>query len=222
MFLIMRILIIEDDNLLGEGIKQALIEEGHTVDWMKDGITGENALKIEQFDICILDLGLPRKSGLEILKSIRKKAYDTKVIILTAMDAPENKVAGLDAGADDYITKPFNFSELTARLRALQRRTVGRATNSIEFKNIKLDPISYSLSIDNKSIIISPKEFALLQKLLENAGKVITKDSLEQSLYSWDNEIDSNALEVHIHHLRKKIGSDLIRTVRGVGYIIDK
>lgn len=218
----MRILIIEDDNLLGEGIKQALIQEGHTVDWMKDGVTGEQALSIEQFDICILDLGLPRKKGLDVLKSIRRKAYDTKVIILTAMDTPEDKVAGLDAGADDYLTKPFNLSELTARLRALQRRSTGRTTNLIEFKNIKLDPTSHNVLVDNQSIIIPPKEFALLQKLLENIGKVITKDSLEQSLYSWDSEIDSNALEVHIHHLRKKIGSDVIRTVRGVGYIIDK
>jgi two-component system response regulator QseB len=218
----MRVLLIEDDQLLGDAIKQGLIQDGHTVDWIPDGINGEAAIYAEHFDICILDLGLPRRSGLEILKNTRNKGIDIKIIILTALDRPEDKVAGLDAGADDYLTKPFNLTELTARLRALQRRATGRTSNEIVHNNIILDPISFNVKVDNKSIVIPPKEFALLQKLLENTGKVITKDALEQALYSWDNEVDSNALEVHIHHLRKKIGNNVIRTVRGVGYIIDK
>ena len=218
----MKILLIEDDQLLGDGIQRGLIQDGHTIDWITDGINGEAAIYTESFDVCILDLGLPRKSGLEILRTARAKGVDIKIIILTAQDRPEDKVAGLDSGADDYLTKPFNLSELTARLRALQRRASGRTSNTITHNNLSLDPSSFNVTLDNKNIIVPPKEFALLQKLLENVGKVITKDSLEQALYNWDNEIDSNTLEVHIHHLRKKLGSDLIRTVRGVGYIIDK
>lgn len=217
----MRILLIEDDQLLGDGIKQGLIQEGHTVDWITDGIHGETAIYTESFDVCVLDLGLPRRGGLEILRNVRNKGIELKIIILTALDRPEDKVAGLDAGADDYLTKPFNLSELTARLRALQRRQTGRVSNLIEHKNITLDPVSFNVTINETNVVIPPKEFALLQKLLENTGKVVTKDALEQALYSWDNELDSNALEVHIHHLRKKLGSDAIRTVRGVGYIID-
>lgn len=218
----MRVLLVEDDKLLGEGIKQGLIQEGHTVDWMTDGKTGETAMIVEKFDVCILDLGLPEKSGLEVLKTVRKKEIDINIIILTAQDSPEDKVAGLDAGADDYLTKPFNLGELTARLRALQRRATGRTSNIIVHNNISLDPVSHIVQIDGTNVIIPPKEFALLQKLLENAGKVITKDALAQALYSWDSDVDSNTLEVHIHHLRKKVGTDIIRTVRGVGYIIDK
>lgn len=219
----MRILLIEDDQLLGDAIKQGLIQNGHTVDWIQDGVNGEAAIYAEHFDICILDLGLPRRSGLEIIKNVRtNKSIDIKIIILTAFDHPDDKVAGLDAGADDYLTKPFNLTELNARLRALQRRTTGRTSNIIVHNNITLDPVAFCVRINDKTITVPPKEFALLQKLLENLGKVITKDALEQALYSWDNEVDSNALEVHIHHLRKKLGNDLIRTVRGVGYIIDK
>jgi len=218
----MRILIVEDDQLLGDGIKQSLIQDGHAVDWMTDGMTGQSALENEPFDICILDLGLPRKSGLDVLRSVRSQKINVKIIILTAQDRPEDKVHGLDLGADDYLTKPFDMMELLARIRALQRRSSGRAANIIKHKNLELDPSSHTILLNGQQILLPRKEFALVQKLLENIGAIITKDSLELALYSWDNEVDSNALEVHIHHLRKKLGTDLIRTVRGVGYIIDK
>lgn len=218
----MKLLLIEDDQLLGDAIKQGLIQDGHTVDWITDGVNGEVALETEPFEVCILDLGLPRKTGLEVLASVRKKKIDVKIIILTALDRPEDKVAGLDAGADDYLTKPFDMSELTARLRALQRRSTGRTSNLIIHKNVSIDPSSHTVEVDGQNVVIPPKEFSLLQKLIENVGKVVTKDSLEQALYNWDSTVDSNALEVHIHHLRRKLGNDFIRTVRGVGYIIDK
>jgi two-component system response regulator QseB len=220
----MRILLVEDNKVLGDGIKQGLIQDGHTVDWMMDGIAGENALENEQFDVCILDIGLPRKSGLEVLKSVRAKKIDIKIILLTALDKPEEKIAGLDAGADDYITKPFNSAELLARLRALQRRNTGNLQNIISHErfNISIDINSHVVIKNGQALNLPKKEFALLQKLLENTGKAIPKDMLEQSLYSWDDLVDSNALEVHIHNLRKKLGNDVIRTIRGVGYIIDK
>lgn len=220
----MRILLVEDDNLLGNGIKEGLVQEGHTVDWMLDGVTGQSALESESFDICILDLGLPRKSGLEVLKAIRQKKIDVRVIILTAQDKPTDKVLGLDSGADDYLAKPFDMTELYARLRALQRRSLGRSDNVIKHEkyNLILDQSNHSLTINDQAVSLPRKEFAVLQKLLENIGKVVTKDTLEQSLYNWDDAVDSNTLEVHIHYLRKKLGSDLIRTIRGVGYIIDK
>lgn len=220
----MRILLVEDDNLLGNGIKEGLVQEGHTVDWMLDGVTGQSALESEPFDICILDLGLPRKGGLEVLKAIRQKKIDVKVIILTAQDKPTDKVLGLDSGADDYLAKPFDMTELYARLRALQRRSLGRFDNIIKHEKYKLilDQSNHSLTINDQVVALPRKEFAVLQKLLENIGKVVTKDTLEQSLYNWDDTVDSNTLEVHIHYLRKKLGPDLIRTIRGVGYIIDK
>lgn len=218
----MRILIVEDDNLIGNGLQQALLQEGHAVDWMLDGESGISALKNEPFDLCILDLGLPKKSGLEVLREVRLNRVEVNIIVLTAQDKPEEKVIGLDHGADDYLTKPFDMSELFARIRALHRRKTGRMTNIIKYKNIEIDLNSRNVTLNRESIFLPRKEFALLQKLLENTGTVITKDALELSLYSWDNEVDSNALEVHIHHLRKKLGTSLIRTIRGVGYIIDK
>ncbi|MBP9721632.1 MAG: response regulator [Gammaproteobacteria bacterium] len=218
----MRILIIEDDQLIGDGIKQALIQDCHAVDWMTDGASGLAALENEPFDICILDLGLPKKNGLEVLRKSRQEKINVRIIILTAQDSPQDKVAGLDYGADDYLTKPFDIAELLARIRAIQRRSSGRAANLIIHRNIELDPGSHTVKLDGEIVLLPRKEFALLQKLLENIGNIITKDALELALYSWDNEVDSNALEVHIHHLRKKLGTSLIRTVRGVGYIIDK
>lgn len=218
----MRILIVEDDKLIGNGLQQALLQEGHAVDWMLDGESGISALKNEPFDLCILDLGLPKKSGLEVLREARLHRIEINIIVLTAQDKPEEKVIGLDYGADDYLTKPFDISELFARIRALHRRKTGRMTNIIKYKNIEIDLNSRNVTLNQELVFLPRKEFALLQKLLENTGTVITKDALELSLYSWDNEVDSNALEVHIHHLRKKLGTSLIRTIRGVGYIIDK
>lgn len=218
----MRILLVEDDELLGDGLRNGLQQQGYTVDWLKDGHVAELALLTEAFDAVVLDLGLPKRSGLEVLKNIRLKGVITPVIILTARENLEDKILGLDAGADDYVAKPFNLKELYARLRALQRRAAGRAEPLITYGQITLDPASHSVFLEGKRINISPREFTLLYKLLENSGRVLSREQLSQSLYGWDTEIDSNAVEVHVHNLRKKLGEDLIQTIRGVGYMIDR
>ncbi|EKD92312.1 MAG: hypothetical protein ACD_29C00070G0002 [uncultured bacterium] len=218
----MRILLVEDDELLGDGIYSGLKHYGHTVDWVKDGKTAFDALtrKQETFDLVVLDLGLPKMPGLDVLRKIREKGIVVPVLILTAKDAIEDRVQGLDAGADDYIAKPFDLDELCARLRALQRRSKSRAQPVLEFGEIKIDPAAHTVEYKNEPIDLSRREFTLLQKLLENVGRVISRDQLNQSLYGWGENIDSNALEVHIHNLRKRFGNKLIRTIRGVGYMV--
>ena len=176
----------------------------------------------ENFDIIVLDLGLPKMSGLEVLKGMRERNQSTPVVILTARETVDDRVKGLDAGADDYLTKPFDLDELCARMRALQRRSKSRAKPSISYGNIVLDPASHVVQYQGEQIMVSRREFALLQKLLENAGRVISREQLNQTLYGWGENIDSNALEVHIHNLRKRFGSNLIRTIRGVGYMVEK
>ncbi len=220
----MRVLLIEDDLLLGDGIRQGLKHYGHTIDWVKDGRSGYDVLstKYEKFDIIVLDLGLPKLSGLDLLKSIREKNITTPVVILTARETIDDRVKGLDAGADDYLTKPFDLDELCARMRALQRRSQSRAQPVIEYGDIKLDPASHVVTQNDETILISRREFALLQKLIENAGRVISREQLNQTLYGWGESIDSNALEVHIHNLRKRFGQKIIRTIRGVGYMAEK
>lgn len=218
----MRILLVEDDELLGDGIHSGLKHYGHTVDWVKDGKSAFDALsrKQESFDVVVLDLGLPRMSGLDVLKRIREKNLPVPVLILTARDSVEERVQGLDAGADDYLRKPFDLDELSARLRALQRRSKSRAQPVLTYGDIKLDPAAHTVKLKDEMITLSRREFALLQKLLENAGRVISRDQLNQTLYGWGENIDSNALEVHIHNLRKRFGTGLIRTIRGIGYMI--
>ncbi len=218
----MRLLIVEDDPLLGEGIQTGLKQEGYAVDWVEDGEAADTALMTNHYELMVLDLGLPKKPGLEVLKSLRAKDDDMPVLILTAMDTVEDRVKGLDSGADDYLTKPFDLGELSARIRALLRRRGGRGNPVIVHKDLKLDPASHSVSKNDKPVDISPREYTILQLLLENRGKVMSRSRLEEGLYAWNNEVESNTVEVHIHHLRKKLGSDLIRTIRGVGYIIDK
>ncbi len=218
----MRILLVEDDQLLGDGIETGLKQEGYAVDWLQDGIQAETALLNESFDAAILDLGLPRKSGIEVLRSIRNQGVKTPVLILTARDSVEDRVSGLDAGSDDYLTKPFDFSEITARLRALIRRSAGRANPVVEIQGVALDPIGHQVSFEGKPVKLSRREFALLHTLMDNAGKVISRQKIVEALYGWDEEIDSNALEVHVHHLRKKFGNSFIQTIRGIGYIIHK
>jgi len=219
----MRVLVVEDDELLGDALYIALKQEGYTADWVKDGLAAQHALLNEQFGGVVLDLGLPKRSGLEVLKVIRAQGIKTPVIILTAREATEDKVKGLDAGADDYLSKPFDMDELCARLRALQRRAASRAVAEIVYGRISIDPNAYSVSVDDGHVPLSRREFTLLQKLLENIGKVISRDSLTQTLYGWADDVDSNALEVHIHNLRKKFGDLLpIRTIRGVGYMVEK
>ena len=218
----LRVLLVEDDALLGDGVCTGLKQYGYTVDWVQDGLSAQHALLNEQFGAVVLDLGLPKRSGLEVLKSIRAQHITVPVLILTARESSDDKVKGLDAGADDYLIKPFDLDELCARLRALQRRTASRATAVITYGQISIDPSAYSVSIHNEHIPLSRREFTLLQKLLENVGKVISRDSLTQTLYGWGDDVDSNALEVHIHNLRKKFGDSLpIRTIRGVGYMVE-
>ncbi len=220
----MRILLVEDDELLGDGIRTGLRHYGYTVDWVKDGKSAFRVLTSpnEDFDVIVLDLGLPKMSGLDLLKSIRERHIATPVVILTARESVEDRVKGLDAGADDYLTKPFDLDELCARMRALQRRSKARTSPVISYGDIELDPASHTVQQGGKDANISRREFALLQKLLENTGRVISREQLNQTLYGWGENIDSNALEVHIHNLRKRFGTNLIRTVRGVGYMIAK
>lgn len=218
----MRLLLIEDDPILGDGIKTGLSQDNYNVDWLTDGAQAVHALKTDQYDLILLDLNLPGKTGLEILKDMRNQNNPTPVLILTARDTIDDRVKGLDMGADDYLSKPFDLDELLARVRALLRRSKGRSTPTLKHGPLELNPIEHSLTVSNNPIELSPVEFSLLQILLENRGRVFPKTQLEDSLYGWNKDVDSNTIEVHIHHLRKKLGSDLIRTVRGVGYVIDK
>jgi len=217
-----RLLLIEDDEALGEGIHQALVREGYTVDWLKDGSSALHALLSETFDVAVLDLGLPRMDGLEVLRRLRDSGSNLPVLILTARDATEDRIAGLDAGADDYLIKPFDLAELKARLRALLRRSAGRARVMIEHAGICLDPSTQQVSYHGEPVLLTPKEYQLLHELLSPPGRVMTRDQLMQLLYGWNEEAESNTLEVHIHHLRKKFSSELIRTVRGVGYLVEE
>ncbi len=218
----MRLLVVEDDLLLGNGIQVALQQMGYAVDWLTDGEAALHSLKIETFDGVILDLNLPRKSGLEILKQLRSSGQTLPILILTAKDTLQDKIRGLDLGADDYMIKPFELDELLARLRALLRRSKGRATTYLEYKELRLDPNNFIVTFNNETIMMSNKEFAVLQTLLENIGHIISRQRLEESIYAWDSMVESNAVEVHIHHLRKKLGKNFIKTIRGMGYMIPK
>lgn len=218
----MRVLLVEDDQQLGEAVKTGLGQFGFIVDWLTDGQSALQAVKIETFDIVVLDLGLPKMEGLVVLQNMRANGISIPVLILTARDSIDDRVKGLDVGADDYLTKPFDLYELSARLRALHRRTQNRAEPLIYYGNIVLDPASHSVTVAGESIAIPRREFALLQKLLENIGHVLSREILTQCLYGWGDEVDSNTLEVHIHNLRKKLGTNFIRTIRGVGYMVEK
>jgi two-component system, OmpR family, response regulator QseB len=218
----MRILLIEDDEMLGDGLRTGLIQYGYAVDWLKDGLSADQALKTENFDLVVVDLGLPKLSGISVLQNLRARGQTMPVLILTARESIDDRVKGLDSGADDYLTKPFDLDELCARLRALQRRFSSRAEPLLVHENISLDPAAHTVTLDGNFINVSRREFALLQKLLENAGRVLSREHLTQSLYGWGDDVDSNALEVHVHNLRKKFGQGFIHTIRGIGYMIDR
>ena len=218
----MRLLLVEDDPALGEGIRAALKPEGYTVDWLQDGLSAAHAIEQESFDLVILDLGLPRLDGLQVLKRVRSGKHQLPVLVLTARDATDDRIAGLDAGADDYLVKPFDVAELKARLRALLRRSFNRSEPLLEYRGIVLDPSSQLVTWHGQSLSLPRKEFLLLHELLVQPGRVLTRDRLQQVLYGWDEDVESNALEVHVHHLRKKFFPELIRTVRGVGYMAEK
>ncbi|MBW7837144.1 MAG: response regulator transcription factor [Sphingomonadales bacterium] len=217
----MRILLVEDDDLLGDGLQVALSNEGHTVEWVEDGESADAALRAGAFDLVVLDLRLPKMSGLEVLRALRGRGDATPVLILTAMDAIDDRVKGLDLGADDYLVKPFDMKEFFARVRSLERRAKGRASVALEVGPIALDPTAHAVSVSGQRIELSHKEFLVLRVLMEHAGQYLSRAQIEDRLYQWNNPVSSNAVEVHIHHLRKKLGVDLIKNVRGVGYIME-
>ncbi len=216
----MRVLLVEDDPLLGDGICAGLEQFGYTVDWVKDGLEAEQAMVTEALDLMVLDLTLPGQDGLVLLQKLRQSGSDLPVLILTARDAIEDRIAGLDRGADDYLIKPFDLDELAARLRAISRRRSGRATPQLKYRDIILDPASHTVTVSRETVSCTTREFAILEALLTHIGRVLTKEQLEKALYGWDEGVESNTIEVYIHHLRRKFGKSLIKTVRGVGYII--
>lgn len=218
----MRILLAEDDPQLGDGLMVGLRQAGHAVDWVKDGVAAELALRNETYDLLLLDLGLPRQDGVTVLRQLRTRGQMLPVLILTARDAVGDKVAGLDAGADDYLVKPVDLNELAARVRALSRRATGHARPLLQVGDLELDPAARTVCVAGEPVELATREYSLLQTLAENAGRVMTRAQLESSLYGWRDEPDSNALEVHIHHLRRKLGAERIKTLRGIGYVMPK
>ena len=218
----MRLLVIEDDQMIGESLCHGLRQEGFTVDWVHDGKAAGLALANDVYALALLDLGLPRKSGLDLLKELRQRNNTLPVLIITARDSVADRVSGLNSGADDYLVKPFDLHELIARVRALLRRNAGRAQSLLVYGTLSLDPITHEVSHQGENITLSAREFSLLHTLMEKPGAVLSRAQLEERLYGWNEEVESNAVEVHIHHLRKKLGTDVIGNVRGVGYMINK
>jgi len=214
----MRVLLIEDDEILGDGLKAGVEQTGYVVDWVRDGDAAQRAFETETYDLAVLDLGLPKRPGIEVLLWLRRRGNEVPVLILTATDGVADRVTALDAGADDYVSKPFDLDEVCARLRALHRRAAGCNSPVIRHGDIEIDPAARSVMLDKFLIPLSPKEFAILQLLAENAGKPVPRGRLMSSIYGWDDEIGSNVLEVHVHHLRKKLPTLTVKTVRGVGY----
>mgnify|MGYP001826418601 FL=1 len=218
----MRVLLVEDDELLGSAVQEGLEQSGYMVDWLRDGGQAASALQDEEPDILVLDLGLPGKEGLTVLKELRARDSSLPVLILTARDTVEDRIAGLDFGADDYLVKPFDLGELSARLRAISRRRGGRASPLIQYGDMVFDPAARTVSVDGAEVNLSAKAMAILEALLERPGMPLSRERLEQIVYGWGEGVESNAVEVHIHQLRKKLGKDRIRTIRGLGYMMPK
>jgi two-component system response regulator QseB len=216
----MRLLLVEDDAMIGESVREGLAQEGHVVDWVRDGAAAHAAAAAEPYGAVLLDLGLPRRDGLEVLRALRARRNDVPLLIITARDGVADRVRGLDAGADDYLVKPFDLDELSARVRALTRRAAGRAVPTIEHGPITLRPVTREVELEGRPVVLSGREYALLEALTERPGIVLSRAQLEERLYGWDAEVASNAIEVHVHNLRRKLGADLIRNERGVGYSI--
>lgn len=214
----MRVLLVEDDALLGDGVRAGLRLADYAVDWVHDGEAASAALRDHAYDACVLDLGLPRRDGLSVLRDLRERGSNLPVLILTARDSNTDKIAGLDSGADDYLTKPFDLAELQARLRALLRRASGAATPRLTHGGVALEPASKQVTLNGEPVQLSAREYALLHDLLSHRKQIRTRAQLEESLYAWGEETGSNTVEVYIHHLRKKLGADFIQTIRGLGY----
>ena len=218
----MRLLLVEDDTMIGEAVLQVLRGENYAVDWVRDGVMADQALRSEQYDLVLLDLGLPKRDGLEVLRGLRSRRSPVPVLIATARDAVGNRIAGLDAGADDYVVKPYDTDELLARIRALLRRAAGRAEPVFEYKGISLNPATHEATVGGQPVSLSAREWAVLEPLLVRPGAVLSRAQLEEKLFSWKDDISSNAVEVYIHGVRKKLGNDVIQTVRGLGYLVPK
>lgn len=216
----MRLLLIEDDSMIGASVQRGLRQDGFAVDWVRDGVAAELAFSTERYDLILLDLGLPRKDGLDVLRTLRKRGAAVPVLVLTARDAVADRVKGLDAGADDYLVKPFDLDELSARVRALLRRQAGRAEPVIRHGELTLNPATHEATLRGAALTLTAREFALLEALLERPGAILSKAQIEERLYGWNEEVESNTVEVYVHSLRKKIGADFIKNVRGVGYTI--
>jgi two-component system OmpR family response regulator len=218
----MRLLLVEDDAMIGETVLQVLRGEHYAVDWVRDGAMADTALRSEQYDLVLLDLGLPQRDGLEVLRALRSRRDTTPVLVATARDAVGDRIAGLDAGADDYVVKPYDSDELLARIRALIRRSAGRAEPVFEHKGISLNPASREATVHGQPVSLSAREWAVLEPLLARPGRVLSRAQLEDKLFSWKDDVSSNAVEVYIHGVRKKLGNEVIQTVRGLGYLVPK
>lgn len=216
----MRVLLVEDDPLIGSGLEQGLKQEGFAVDWVKDGDAATLALRTTGYGLLLLDLGLPNRDGLSVLAALRRRDETLPVIVITARNGLPDRIAGLDSGADDYLVKPFALEELLARIRAVNRRHAGRAQTTLTIGALRLDPVKHQVWLNDDEVTLSPKEFVLLHELMREPGAVISREQFEERLYSWGEEVESNAVQVHIHNLRKKLGHEMILTVRGVGYRI--
>ena len=215
----MRILLAEDDDLLGSGLRAGLTQQGFAVDWVRDGVAAERELLTQQYEAAVLDLGLPRQDGMDTLRAVRARQVRTPVLILTARDPIDARIQGLDGGADDYLIKPVDLGELAARLRALVRRAHGQPTTVLTLGHVRMDPAARQVWQHEQLVDLSGREFDLLQVFLLNADRVLTREQLEQHIYKWGTEVSSNAVEVHVHNLRRKLGAGVVETVRGVGYV---
>ena len=216
----MRLLLVEDDPMIGNSVQSGLKQDGYSVDWVRDGVAADLAMANGVYELLLLDLGLPHKSGLDLLTGLRKKGASLPVLVITARDSVADRVQGLDAGADDYLVKPFDLTELSARIRALMRRQAGRSSPVIEHGPLSLNPATHEVTLDGAPVSLSAREFALLHAFLEQPGVPLSRTQLEERLYGWDEEIESNVVEVYIHSLRRKLGAEWIRNVRGVGYLV--
>ncbi|MGH8738690.1 MAG: response regulator [Burkholderiales bacterium] len=218
----MRLLLVEDDRMIGESVQKGLHQDGFSVDWVQDGNSAELALETARYDCVLLDLGLPKKDGMDVLRGMRSKRDAAPVVVITARDGVPERIKGLDSGADDYVLKPFDLDELAARVRAVVRRREGRAEPVIEYLELALNPATHQASYRDQPLALSAREFAVLEALVSRPGAILSRAQLEERIYGWGEEIESNAVEVFVHSLRRKLGAEFIRTVRGAGYMVPK